>query len=141
MIFDYIFIAPVASLLVAMIFKNILFWYKDKKVSVDYVLADGGMPSAHSATMAGLTMALFFSEGLDPVFYLSLFVTLIVFRDATGVRLESSKQAALLNKMLKKSEPHHKLLKELIGHTRRQVFAGAIIGVIVSSLLFIMMII
>jgi acid phosphatase family membrane protein YuiD len=95
------------------------------------------MPSGHSATMAGLTMALFYSGGFSPVFYLALFVTLIVFRDATGVRLESSRQAAILNKMLKKAEPHHKLLKELIGHTRRQVLAGAIIGVVVASFLYI----
>ena len=60
--------------------------------------------------------------------------------DAQGVRRASGKQAVILNRMLddiywrKKMDENR--LKELLGHTPVQVFAGAILGILVSLLLY-----
>jgi len=54
--------------------------------------------------------------------------------DASGVRRAAGKQAALLNKLVE-NFGHERLevtgerLKELLGHTHLEVFAGAALGI------------
>ncbi|MFT4312807.1 MAG: divergent PAP2 family protein [Candidatus Woesearchaeota archaeon] len=129
-----IILFPLVSWLVSQLLKNIVFWFSERKISAKYLLTDGGIPSSHSAVMTSLTIGIYLVEGFSPVFYLSGIVSLIVFRDAFGVRLESSKQAKVLNELLAK-EHSHKVLSELIGHTKKQVFAGILTGVFVSLIL------
>ena len=58
--------------------------------------------------------------------------------DATGVRRETGKQAVLLNKILEdnpfnwKPEEFQTKLKEYVGHTPLQVFAGAVLGIVMA---------
>jgi acid phosphatase family membrane protein YuiD len=62
----------------------------------------------------------------------------VVMYDATGVRQETGKQAQLLNLILDqdifqlKGEQFEKRLKEFIGHTPLQVFAGAVLGILLA---------
>jgi hypothetical protein len=59
--------------------------------------------------------------------------------DAAGVRLAVSMQARVLNHMIddffheRGLQP--KRLRELIGHTPREVLAGAVVGIVVGILL------
>ncbi len=59
--------------------------------------------------------------------------------DAAGVRRAVGKQAIILNKMLEDMQHKRKKimteqrLKELIGHTPVEVFAGAILGIIIAN--------
>ena len=60
--------------------------------------------------------------------------------DAAGVRRAAGKQAAVLNDILeqiqtKRSIPEEKL-KELLGHTPIEVFAGALLGFLISQIFF-----
>lgn len=63
---------------------------------------------------------------------------MIVMHDAMNVRLETGKQAKILNEMLKnnplsiKGEVFEEQLKELVGHTPTQVVCGALLGVVVA---------
>ena len=62
---------------------------------------------------------------------------IIVIHDAVGVRLETGKQAKVLNKMLFESEAFSELdfetaLKEYVGHTPFQALVGAIVGILVA---------
>ena len=62
---------------------------------------------------------------------------IIVIHDAVGVRLETGKQAKVLNTMMFESEAFkdldfEKQLKEYVGHTPSQALAGAIVGIIVA---------
>ena len=66
----------------------------------------------------------------------------IVMYDAMGVRLETGKQAKLLNRMMdrqKEDEPDDVLeverLKEMVGHTPLQVLAGAMLGILIAVLI------
>ncbi len=56
--------------------------------------------------------------------------------DAAGVRRNVGRQAAILNKMLndlyEKGEVTETRLKELLGHTPVEVFAGAFLGITVA---------
>lgn len=58
--------------------------------------------------------------------------------DAIGVRQETGKQAKLLNLIMEQDffklgeEQFEKKLKELVGHTPLQVFAGAVLGILLA---------
>ncbi len=136
---DPILLAPVFAWFFSQLLKNIFFWYKDKKISKKYVFTDGGLPSSHSAVMTALTTAIFLTEGLTPLFYVSAVVSLVIFRDATGVRLETAKQAKRINQLFKEFDSHEIALKELIGHTRKQVIAGIVVGLVVTIILFFLL--
>ncbi len=62
--------------------------------------------------------------------------------DATGVRRSAGEQAKILNKIVE-SMRHEKLsetgekLKELLGHTPVQVFAGAILGIVIAVVIWL----
>ena len=104
------------------------------------------MPSGHSATVAAVATSTAFQSGLDsPEFAIATIVAIIVMHDAKGVRLETGKQAVILNNMVEMFEkmsgqdltPDEKL-KEFVGHTPIQVYAGALLGIIVAIIFHIL---
>jgi len=100
----------------------------------------GGMPSSHSAFCAGVTTAIATQHGLgSSLFALGLCFTLIVMYDAAGVRRHAGKQAEVLNQVINELLDDHPMsdvkLKEVLGHTPLQVFAGAVLGVAVGVLM------
>ena len=74
------------------------------------------------------------------LFAITLLFASIVLYDAQGVRLAAGKQAEILNKMLDDIYWQKKLdedkLKEFLGHTPVEVWAGAVLGILVSLLLY-----
>ena len=104
---------------------------------LERLFGDGGMPSGHSATVASLAVFTALRCGTGSFqFAMAAIFAIIVCHDAMGVRLESGKQAALLNDLVEafnilstEDLPEVKL-KELVGHTPTQVSAGVIIGIL-----------
>ena len=124
----------------AQFLKGIFYFIKEKRINFRRFVGAGGMPSSHSALVSSLTVAIGITEGWDsPIAALSVVTALIVMYDAAGVRLAASKQAIVLNKMLdevfEEGEFHQERLKELLGHTPIEVFAGAALGIVVALLL------
>jgi acid phosphatase family membrane protein YuiD len=74
------------------------------------------------------------------LFGIAAILALIVMYDAAGVRRAAGKQAKLLNELIDNYFSEHyinqKKLKELLGHTPIEVFAGCVLGVIVSLAYF-----
>ena len=110
----------------------------NKKFNLTRIFGAGGMPSSHTATVVALSIALGYYEGLKSApFALAVIFMIIVIHDAVGVRLETGKQAKVLNKMLFESEAFSELdfetaLKEYVGHTPFQALVGAIVGALVA---------
>ncbi|KYC45825.1 MAG: Divergent PAP2 family protein [Candidatus Methanofastidiosum methylothiophilum] len=110
---------------------------KNKSLSIQVAIKDGGMPSSHTATVIGLATAIFLHEGMSTVFWVSLVFAFVVMKDATGIRWETGQQAKVINQILKKlrmGKVVDEELKELLGHTEAQVVGGFIVGVIFSYL-------
>ena len=126
-----IFIATSVSFFVAGALKILITYFKREKVNFKMALSTGGMPSSHTAVVAGLTTSVLMHEGFSVLFVISLFFSIIVMTDAVGVRMETGKQAKALNKMLKTKE-----FNERSGHTLLQVIGGLIVGVLIGTLLF-----
>lgn len=111
-----------------------------KKFDLYRFVGSGGMPSSHSSMVMGLSTAVGLKTGWDSIAYgISLVFALIIMYDASGVRRAVGKQAIILNKILEDKHKHipigEKRLKELVGHTPVEVFAGALLGIIVANLM------
>ena len=130
-------ITGVSSWFVAQLAKTIIHAIINKKLVLERMVGDGGMPSGHSATVTSLAMISGFSFGFDSFhFAVTALLAIIVCHDAMGVRLETGKQAQIINEMMeafevwtKKELPEVKL-KEFVGHTPIQVIAGILLGVL-----------
>ena len=126
-------VAYLASVVGKIIYESI----KKKSLVIQVALQDGGMPSSHTATVIGLSTAIFLHEGMSTVFWVSLVFAFVVMKDAIGVRWETGQQAKVINQMMKKlrmGKVVDEELKELLGHTEVQVLGGFIFGVIFSYL-------
>lgn len=107
------------------------------KFNFKRIMGAGGMPSSHSAVVAGMATLIGKYEGVNtPIFALAFIVAFVVMYDACGVRRAAGKQAALLNKLIETpgltGVQVSERLVEVLGHTPVQVFVGAIIGIIVG---------
>ena len=124
-------ITGVSSWFYAQVLKTIIFLIINKKFDFSRMFGDGGMPSGHSATVTSVTMLIGLAIGPGSVeFAISCILAIIVCHDATGVRRETGKHAEVLNELLKSLETGEPVdLKELVGHTPVQVFAGILIGI------------
>ncbi|KAG2498826.1 hypothetical protein HYH03_003019 [Edaphochlamys debaryana] len=102
------------------------------------VLESGGMPSSHSSLCAGITTAVAIQEGLgSPLFAACMCFSVIVMYDAMGVRRHAGMQAAVLNKVISELlDDDHPMgdvkLKEVLGHTPRQVLCGGVLGILMG---------
>lgn len=113
---------------------------QEKRFNFRWLFDTGGMPSSHSATVSSLATVTGLYFGFHSVIFLIVLIfTVIIMFDAAGVRRNVGKQAVILNKMLdelsEKGQVQDKRLKELLGHTPVEVFAGAFLGIIVAYLL------
>ena len=98
----------------------------------------GGMPSSHAAVVASMTAAVAFSEGIGSnLFAVSLFVAMVVMRDAMGVRRASGLQARALNllgsKLAEKQGISFDPVKEIRGHHPLEVVVGALMGLFIAA--------
>lgn len=109
-----------------------------RKFNLAIFFSTGGMPSSHSSTVVALAASAGLVDGFDSVsFAIAACFASIVMYDAAGVRRAASRQAVLLNQIVQNLfQSHPELnkgkLKELIGHTPTEVFAGAGLGIAVS---------
>jgi acid phosphatase family membrane protein YuiD len=107
----------------------------------EVLLETGGMPSSHSALMTGTAAGVGWYQGFqDPLFALAAAVAFVVLYDASGVRRAAGETAARVNALVSGREPGHEVvgalwehpLKENIGHTRREVLVGSLLGPLVA---------
>jgi uncharacterized protein len=132
--------ASLAACLLAQVIKGVVDIIKNRKLNVRVVLGSGGMPSSHSALVTALATGVGQIDGWDSIeFALATVFAIIVMYDAAGVRRAAGKQARILNQMIDElfQEEHRfneERLKELLGHTPVQVFAGSALGILVSWL-------
>ncbi|MFH1767667.1 MAG: divergent PAP2 family protein [Candidatus Omnitrophota bacterium] len=112
-----------------------------KKFNFYWILRTGGMPSAHSAAVIALSLALGKEMGFSsPEFALAAIFALITMFDAQTWRRSIGVQARILNKIM--DDFHHKKkiedyrLKELVGHTPVEVLVGTIVGAVIFLIFY-----
>ncbi|MFW6035499.1 MAG: divergent PAP2 family protein [Halothermotrichaceae bacterium] len=108
------------------------------------IIGSGGMPSSHASFVSTLSTSIGLKYGFQSdLFAIVTVFSLIIIYDAGGVRRAVGKQANVLNKLinhleLKKTNLKKEKdliledLKELIGHTPIEVFAGILLGISIA---------
>ena len=122
------------SCLLAQFFKIIFNFFTTREIRFGIMFETGGMPSSHSALISGVTAGIGLQIGFEnPIFALSVAVSLIVMYDASGIRKSSGIQASEINKISKKLDPNSDLkLKETLGHTKFEVIIGSVLGPLIT---------
>lgn len=107
------------------------------KVIMQTALKSGGMPSGHTAGCVAGSVFLGMSVGWMSVpFAMCICMTAIIIYDAMNVRYAVGEQGKVLNRIEK--EQGRKALNVVEGHTLPQVIGGAVIGVGVGLLIYIL---
>ena len=125
------------SWMVAQTIKMVVAAVKTHKFDFEYLVSTGGMPSAHSAMATGMATSIGLTEGFGtPLAMLGIGWAAITIFDAATVRRAAGEQAKVLNQIVKelkeslKFDPAH--LKELLGHTQKEVMAGMLTGILTA---------
>lgn len=126
-------LVPILSWISVQFIKFVTDVTKNKKINLRVLVASGGMPSSHSSVVTALMTLIGMNEGFNSILFAISFVFgLIVMYDAAGVRRAAGKQAGILNQLIYSNQVKidtNEKLKELIGHTPKQVFVGALWGI------------
>ncbi len=141
---NQVLMGGVAGWFAAQFCKTLLYAIINHKLDISRFWGDGGMPSAHSSTVSCMAVSAGIVYGVESFpFAVCVIVALITMRDAMGVRLETGKQAKLLNEMVRlfsKDNPSlpEQRLKEFVGHTPMQVLMGCATGCLMAVLIHVL---
>ncbi len=130
-------IIPIAAWFIAQTLKTIMQALREKHLDLRYMISTGGMPSAHASLVCALATTIGIIYGVaSGSFAISVILAAIVMYDAAGVRQAVDKQSAILNHLLvefpKTQAEFERFLRQLVGHTRFQVAAGGVLGVLIA---------
>ncbi|KAJ0815324.1 putative phosphatidic acid phosphatase type 2/haloperoxidase superfamily [Helianthus annuus] len=140
---NYALISALVAFALAQSIKVFITWYREHRWDPKRLIGSGGMPSSHSATVTALAVAVGLHDGLGgSSFATALILAIIVMYDATGVRLHAGRQAEVLNQIVYELPAEHPLaermpLHELLGHTPPQVIAGGLLGIMTSTIIYL----
>ena len=130
-------LAPLLAWAIAQVAKVTLYSVRQRRLNLRVLAETGGMPSSHSAIVAGLTTAVGKYSGVSSAsFAIALIFTFVVMYDAAGLRRAAGRQAEVLNRLVEDlvhmRGVQEARLRELLGHTPIEVVAGALIGFVVG---------
>lgn len=114
----------------------------ERKFIINRMFETGGMPSSHSSLVVALVTSIGRMYGIStPIFAVASVLAIVVMYDATGVRRAAGEQAKIINYMMdhwKETTPEifGEKLRELLGHTPKQVIMGALLGFAIGMIPF-----
>ncbi|MDR0993329.1 MAG: divergent PAP2 family protein [Verrucomicrobiota bacterium] len=130
-------IAALVAWLTAQLIKLMVYVLRERKFDYGFMLRLGGMPSSHTASAAACAVSVGMRTGFDSaIFTVAVGMLALIMIDAQSVRYAAGQQARLLNQMAEEFYRNHKFspekLVEFLGHTRLEVLAGAMLGLVVA---------
>lgn len=121
-------LTPFLAWLVAGLLKFVINSIKAKQLAFG-LIGYGGLPSNHSAIVSSMAALIAFKEGMGhPAFGVAITLAFIVMLDASSLRSQVGKHAALINRLAASVKPHD-TLRERMGHTAIEIAAGIVVGV------------
>lgn len=131
-------ITPFFAWLVAGCLKFLINSIKAKHFTFS-LIGYGGMPSNHSAIVSSTTALIAFKEGIySPAFAVALTLSFIVLLDANSLRQQVGQHAKAINQ-INANTPQKTWLRERMGHSRIEIFAGVLTGICVAYILYIIL--
>ena len=135
-----VLVAALTAWVLAQVIKVPLDYLYHREWDWSLLLSAGGMPSSHSALVTGVSVAIGLQQGFNsPLFAIAGVLTMIVIYDAIGIRRHAGDHARVLNLMIDELLTGHSLaekeLKEMLGHTPREVVGGMLLGIVAAFLI------
>lgn len=132
-----ILVAAATAWFIAQAIKMILSFVENKRIDWSLATASGGMPSSHTAFVIAATTMIAKIEGVESsIFALAVVLSIVVMYDAMNVRRAVGHMGQTLNQIIDKINKAGKLdvdnVKEILGHSPLQVFAGFVLGFVVG---------
>lgn len=145
LLFNPILLSALVAWTIAQILKVLIEFVTLKRWNWALLFEAGGMPSSHSAMVSSAALSIGLFIGFDqPVFAVASILAMIVIYDATGIRREAGRQAALINTMIedlaKGKLDQQDRLKEVLGHTPGEAILGMLLGLVIAVLVWILVI-
>ena len=136
-----VLVIPFLVLIITQVFKTIYFSIKNKKLDLFTLLTTGGLSSSHSSLVSSLATVVLKVNGAGSAeFAIAVILAIIVMYDASGIRKAAGEHAKILNEMMEEKEYYsskeYKKLKELLGHTKLEVFIGLLTGIFLTIVLY-----
>ena len=135
---DSVLVTCLLSWFTAQTLKIFTAFKQKRKLDFRRFIGAGGMPSSHAAFVTSLAAAVAIENGIESTeFAICVVFALVVMYDAAGVRRAAGQQARILKKIVDDWEEtdiynSDKPLKELLGHTPKEVFVGALLGITIA---------
>jgi len=114
-------------------------WIKTGRPAFSHLRGSGGMPSAHTALVTALSVAVGLTNGFDsPEAMIAVGFATITIADAVSLRRASGEHAALLNRIAARlnespaTAVEATTLDENLGHRHREVLVGVLFGMAVA---------
>jgi uncharacterized protein len=138
---NFALITALTGWAVAQIIKPPIGYLRFRKWNWALLLTAGGMPSSHSALVAGLATSIGLYWGFGtPLFAIAFCLAMVVTYDATGIRRQAGRHATVINKMVFQLAAGHPLevekLREVLGHTPMEALAGVILGIFIAIIMY-----
>ena len=135
---NQIIIPALLAWAIAQVVKVLIEYFNTHSWNWSLLFQAGGMPSSHSALIAGITHAIGLFVGFDtPLFALALAIAIIVIYDATGIRRQAGLHAEIINAMIRDLARGHPLkeeqLREVLGHTPLEAVGGTLLGIVTAQ--------
>ena len=106
----YMWVAPIVAMIVAQVLKPLFIMIQLRRFDLARMRQWGGMPSSHTALVVALVAELWLRYGgRDPILAIGIFIAMVVMYDAAGVRWQTGRQAAVLNRLLHDLKGQHAL--------------------------------
>lgn len=144
LLFNPILLAALSAWLFAQVLKVLIEFVTLRRWNWALVFEAGGMPSSHSAMVSATALSIGLRMGFDhAMFALSAILAMIVIYDATGIRREAGRQAALINSLFEEISkgklPPQERLKEVLGHTPGEAILGTLIGLTIAAVYWLIL--
>lgn len=132
--FPGVLVTAVSVQVFCQLFKLGYYSVRDGRLSLSYFVTAGGIPSAHSAFVTALAVAIGIRNGFaSDVFALTFVFSAIVIYDAFRLRGHVQRHAEIINAHVLRpagEEP----ISEMVGHSVTEIVTGVLLGGGVSAL-------
>lgn len=104
---------------------------KDKRSWKRWVQT-GNFPSSHTAVVVALVTTIFMYEGVSTLFAVAGVFAAITIQDSVSSRRSIGEQGSALSRLLKKLSSDEPEPYVAVGHTVKEMLAGAAIGIVIG---------
>lgn len=150
-------VAAMFGIFISQLTKVPVYYFLNKRLDFNLIIATGGMPSSHSAGVTALISAIIIEYGWEsPLTAITITFGLLVMFDSMGVRRQSGEHGIIINRLIaeiqsltrpaahpdkekipKASSSNHSMhSSEFLGHKPLEVILGALYGIFLALFIY-----